>query len=510
LDQVRPALEIIGTQMSWDVAELWVARGDGLHLVDVWSTPDLALAQFVDETRQKRFARGEGLPGTVWETGQPRWIAEGFSDPKFLLGRDVSAAGGLNSAFGLPLRSGDQIMGVLAGIARERREEEPELPAALEPITGQLGQFIHRILTQEELRQSRDQLAAILSGVGDGITVQDPQGRLLYANEGAAHTIGFSSAEELLATPGADVLGRFEILEEDGTRMPIERLPGRRALMGEEGAREVVRFRVLATGEERWSMVAASPVYDSEGRVQFAINIFQDVTSRRRREQAERFLGEASQLLASSLDYEVTLGSIARLMVRGLADWCVAYVNEEPGLRRLEVAHADPELTPVVEELQRKYPMERSRSKAIFDVVETGKSLLLPEVTQEMLEEAAIDEEHLAALKGLGFRSAIAVPLPVRARVLGALVLVSSSRRYDEGDLALAEELGRRAGVAIDLARIYRERSHVARTLQQSLLPPELPAVPGFEVAARYRPAKHGIAGDFYDVYPLGKGAWGF
>jgi serine phosphatase RsbU (regulator of sigma subunit) len=134
----------------------------------------------------------------------------------------------------------------------------------------------------------------------------------------------------------------------------------------------------------------------------------------------------------------------------------------------------------------------------------------MSEVTDQMLEEAAVDEEHLAALKDLGFRSAIAVPLPGQGRVLGALVLVSSSRRYDRGDLSLAEELGRRAGVAIDHARIYRERSHVAKTLQQSLLPPELPAVPGFEVAARYRPAKHGIAGDFYDVYPLGKGAWGF
>ncbi|MDQ4005544.1 MAG: SpoIIE family protein phosphatase, partial [Actinomycetota bacterium] len=509
LDQVQPALEVIGTKMGWDVAELWVAKEDGLHLVDLWSTPDLALSDFVEQTRQRRFARGEGLPGTVWETEQPRWIAEGFDDPKFLLGRDVSAAGGLSSAFGLPLRSGDEVMGVLAAIARAKREEEPELPTALEPITGQLGQFVHRILTQDELRQSRDQLAAILSGVGDGITVQDPGGQLLYANEGAARIIGFDSAEELLSTPLPEIMNRFVVLEEDGSPMPLERLPGRRALMGEESAREVVRFRMLATGEERWSMVSASPVRDSEGRVQFAINIFQDVTSGRKREQAERFLGEVSELLASSLDYEVTLISVARLVVRGMADWCVAYINEETGLRRLEVAHADPELNPLVEELQGKYPMERPRSKAIVDVVETGRSLLFPEVPDEVLEAAAIDPERLVASKELGFRSAIAVPLPAHGQVLGVLLMISSGRRYGEDDLALAEEVGRRAGIAIDHARIYRERSHVARTLQQSLLPPELPALPGFEVAARYRPARHGIAGDFYDVYPLGKGAWG-
>ena len=273
----------------------------------------------------------------------------------------------------------------------------------------------------------------------------------------------------------------------------------------------MVRFRIVATGEERWSLVTASPVRDSMGKVRFAINIFHDVTDRRRRDETERFLAEATKALASSLDYEETLASVSRLVVDGLADWCVAYVNEDSGLRRLEVAHANPDLTPVLEEMERKYPMDTTRSKAILEVAETGESLLLSEIPDSMVEAAAIDEEHLAAMRRLGFRSAIAVPLPAQGKVLGVLVMISSEkgRRFDKEDLALAEELGRRAGVAIDHARIYRERSHVARTLQQSLLPPVLPAVPGLEVAARYRPARHGIAGDFYDVYPLGKGAWG-
>ena len=511
LEAVGPALEIIATELGWDVAELWVVREEALDLVAVWNAPDLALSEFVEQTRQRRFTRGEGLPGSVWESGHPRWISEGFDDPSFLLGRDVSGAGGLNSAFGIPLRSGDAVVGVLAAIARGRREEDPQLPLILEPVSGQLAQFIHRVMTQEELRESRDQLAAILGGVGDGITVQAPDGQLLYANEGAARTIGFSSVDELLSTPVTELMTRFELLDEEGTPMEYERLPGRRALLGEEGAREVVRFRVIATGEERWSLVTASPVFDGAGRVRFAINIFQEVTEQRRREQAERFLGEASKLLGASLDYETTLVSVVKLAVRGPADWCVAYVNDDDGLRRLEVAHADASLTPFVEEMQRKYPMEQSPSKPILDVAETGQSLLIPEITDEMLRDSAVDDEHFAALKHIGMRSAIAVPVRTPQQIHGVLVMISSRsrREYDENDLAVAEELGRRAGVAVDHARVYRERAHVARTLQQSLLPPELPALPGFEIAARYLPAKQDVGGDFYDVYPLGDGVWG-
>jgi serine phosphatase RsbU (regulator of sigma subunit) len=90
------------------------------------------------------------------------------------------------------------------------------------------------------------------------------------------------------------------------------------------------------------------------------------------------------------------------------------------------------------------------------------------------------------------------------------MVWAESGRRYDESDLELAEELGRRAAVAIDNARLFRERSHVARTLQQSLLPPELPQVPGVELGANYHAAEEmEVGGDFYDVFDTGDGGWG-
>jgi serine phosphatase RsbU (regulator of sigma subunit) len=104
------------------------------------------------------------------------------------------------------------------------------------------------------------------------------------------------------------------------------------------------------------------------------------------------------------------------------------------------------------------------------------------------------------------------VPLTARGRTLGAITFASSDsgRIYEANDLSLAEELGRVAGVAVDNARLYEERSNIARTLQRSLLPPRLPAIDGIEVAARYRAAGEGtdVGGDFYDVFEVGKNAW--
>src|SRR5829696_69544 len=109
--------------------------------------------------------------------------------------------------------------------------------------------------TQEELRGSRDQLAAILRGAAEGITAQDPSGKVIYANEAAARLTGFTSVQDVVQSPPDGLIARYELLDEEGRPFPADRLPGRRALNGEEGAEEVLRFRILATGEERWAIV---------------------------------------------------------------------------------------------------------------------------------------------------------------------------------------------------------------------------------------------------------------
>ena len=143
---------------------------------------------------------------------------------------------------------------------------------------------------------SRKQLEAMLSGVADAVTAQAPDGRLLYVNEAAVRTLGFDSREALLAAAPADLLGAYEIFDEAGRPYPTAELPGRRALAGEEAPEAIVRFRVRATGEERWSAVKANPIRDGDGGVSMAINVIEDITAHKRAELAQGFLARSSDV----------------------------------------------------------------------------------------------------------------------------------------------------------------------------------------------------------------------
>lgn len=510
LEEAAPELlRTLCEGLRWDLGELWVtgAEDGELRRLASWANPHRNLTSFLEVTQGQTVEDGS-LPARVVRSEAPLWIGDVEDDPG-LPRASVAEEKGIRSAVGIPLWSGGELLGVLALFDRAVRDRDEELIRYLLPLGGQIGHYMARIRTEVALRVSRDQLEAILQGVGDGITVQAPDGELLFANRYAANAIGFDDPEELVRTPVAEVVKRFEIADEDGNPMPLDRLPGRRALEGERGAQELVRFRVRDTGEERWSLVTASPVVDDAGRVRFAINIFQDVTARRRIEEARRFLGEASALLGSSLDYRSTLNGVARLAVSRLADWCVVYIREG-GLKQLEVAHADPSKTELVQRLQELYPFDESRPGALQDVLTTGTSRLLADVTQDMLRAAARDENHFGRMVQLGLRSAMIVPIRAAEQVLGAILFISaqSKRRYDQEDLATAEELARRAGLAVEHARMYRERTRVAESLRRSLLPTVLPRIPGLEIAARYHSAVDGIGGDFYDAFAAGHGSW--
>jgi len=149
--------------------------------------------------------------------------------------------------------------------------------------------------TQEELRGSRDQLAAILRGAAEGITAQDPSGKVIYANEAAARLTGFTSVQDVVQSPPDGLIARYELLDEEGRPFPADRLPGRRALNGEEGAEEVLRFRILATGEERWAIVQATPIFGEQGTVRMAVNIIRDITEGKRAEESLRRVTEAER-----------------------------------------------------------------------------------------------------------------------------------------------------------------------------------------------------------------------
>ena len=182
--------------------------------------------------------------------------------------------------------------------------------------------------------------------------------------------------------------------------------------------------------------------------------------SLRRSEETQRFLAEAGEVLSSSLDYRATLGRVARLAVPTLADWCAVDVLGDDGeLERLAVAHQDPEKVALAYDLQERYPSNPESPTGVHRVLSTGEPQLMPEIPRRLLEDAAVDDEHWRIIGELGLRSYMVVPLVARDKTLGAISLVTaeSGRTYGEADLELAQEVARRAALAVDNARLYEE-----------------------------------------------------
>lgn len=304
-----------------------------------------------------------------------------------------------------------------------------------------------------------DQFAAMLGGMAEGVAVQDSAGQWVYANEVAARLSGYPSGEAMLAATVASTIAHFQLLAEDGGPFPLERLPARQVLAGQDESEAVVRFRSLDSGQERWSIVSATPIRDDQGHVQLVVSIFRDITERKRVEDAARFLAAASRLLAESLDVEVTLQQVADLAVPTLADWCVVDLVEDRGVRRIALAHVDPHRLALARELQERYPEDPDAPAGVANVLKTGRPEVLQEITDEMIEAGARDAEHLRLLRELRLRSYLIVPMVARGHTLGAITLVAaeSGRHYRQTDLTLADELGARAALALDNARLYRE-----------------------------------------------------
>jgi serine phosphatase RsbU (regulator of sigma subunit) len=199
-------------------------------------------------------------------------------------------------------------------------------------------------------------------------------------------------------------------------------------------------------------------------------------------------------------------------VVPRLADWASVETLEPDGtIRSLALTHADPAKVAIARELRRRRPPDLAQPTGIGHVIATGRPELIPAITEEMVSGVE-DPELVALIRKLDLRSVMIVPLSARGRTLGAMsyVWAESGHTYTTEDLAFAQTLAARIALVIDNARLYRDRDHVARTLQQSLLPPELPSIDGAEIAARYRAAGEGIeaGGDFYDAFEIGNGEW--
>jgi serine phosphatase RsbU (regulator of sigma subunit) len=321
------------------------------------------------------------------------------------------------------------------------------------------------------------------------------------------------------STPAGDALRSGRPLVVIGAEEFKQRYPEME--MATDGERSLVCLPLLAAARPVGAVSLSSPgrrVFDV-AELEFlgvladacaqALDRIRALAEAEDRELKLRFLAAASAELASSLDYESTLSVVAHLAVPQFADWCVIELLDDGVLRPLAIAHPDSWLESRILELQKRYPSDPESKRGAYEVVRTGRSELVPEISDDMLVAAAIDETHLQVLRDLQFRSALQVPLQVRGRVFGVITWVAGEdgRRFSAEDLAFGEDLARRAAVAIDNSQLHSQIRDVAVRLQQAVLPASLPRIEGWEVAARYRPAgRTEVGGDFYDVVPLADG----
>jgi len=298
------------------------------------------------------------------------------------------------------------------------------------------------------LRAQYEQMVEISA---DAIISVDERQRIILFNTGAETIFGYSRDEVQGRSLEILIPERFRLHHQSHLKTFTEGpTPARR--MGER--REIAGLR--KNGEEFPAEASISRLESSTGRI-FTV-VLRDVTDRKRADDTQRFLADSSAVLARSLDYRTTLAGLARLTLPHLADWCVIDVLRDGLLERVEAAHRDPAMDILVQELKR-FPPEAARAHPSMTVIETGEPELIENVSDSILRAIAADDEHLDILRRLEPRSMLVVPLVARGRTLGAFGLFSArtDRCYDSDDRMLAIELGRRAALAVDNARLYRE-----------------------------------------------------
>ncbi|MFI9030674.1 SpoIIE family protein phosphatase [Streptomyces sp. NPDC053560] len=358
------------------------------------------------------------------------------------------------------------------------------------------------------------------AGLAAGVYVQDGFGRISYVN---------ARAEELLGRPAAELVGGdpHELLHRnaDGTRLPRPNCTLLQAfLAGETVALDGCQWFARGDGEQI-CVGGLSVPYEVDGAPAGAVVLFFRRPPEEEREPADAanvaaltdladrltMVAETTAVLTSTLDLDESLKRLVRLVVPRLADWAVVdLLEEQHSLRRVAVVHHVNGQHVRVDELAGPMPPVLQTSRMPLSSVLRGAAprIVSPEV-YEGPPDSGIAVQQREMFKAIGMRSAVIAPLRGPGKVLGALTLVRTGQEkpFDSAELALVDDIARRAGLAVDNAQLYERQRRVAETMQRHLLPP-LPRIEGLEMTVRYHPAPHAsrVGGDWYDVFGLPDG----
>jgi PAS domain S-box-containing protein len=188
----------IGSEIGWQACSLLVVdeASQMLHACATWQAPELKGEDFERQTRQIRFARGVGLPGRAWDSGEPQWISDLADDPNFPRSASASKAG-LHSGCGIPLRGGGRMVGVLEIFNLRVLEPQQELLGVLTAVAPEIGAYVDRQQAERALRRSEELKAAILESAFDSMIGMDHEGRVIEFNHTAEQTFGYSRADAI-------------------------------------------------------------------------------------------------------------------------------------------------------------------------------------------------------------------------------------------------------------------------------------------------------------------------
>lgn len=316
---------------------------------------------------------------------------------------------------------------------------------------------------EERYRALSERLEIVLEGVADGIVAQNREHRIVFANTAAAWVLGLDSASEHPRN-SADA-DRYDILDERHAPLAIEQLPTLRVLAGESTSSAVLVVRERSTGREQWYSVRARAVMRKDGKPDLAVSIWHDVTAEHRQDLHARCLAAATEALGHYIEAGTMMSNLAQALVPELADWCVIYLLEGSELNAVAFAHQDPIEAPSVKEFFRDHAPVQSARRGIWHVLRTGKPELHEEVGADVFWTGIA-----ASTAPIRMRAVLLLPICIRERVVGVLVLARAglAKPYDASDVSLLEEIGRRAGVGLENAKLYADAQAAARAAENA------------------------------------------
>jgi PAS domain S-box-containing protein len=496
----------IGEALGWEMGAIWEVDHDGqvLRCVDTWQAPGVDVRDFDDLSRRINFAPGVGLPGRVWAGVEPVWIADVRHETNFPRAQ-AAADAGLHGAFGFPIRTSSRVLGVIEFFSREAQEPDTDLLNVMASAGSQLGLFMEARQGEDEFHRKATLLRAMLDSTLDCVIAMDHEGRIIEFNPAAEAVFGYRR-EDAIGAEMAELIIPPHLREKHRHGMA-------RYLAGGAGVvidRWVELSGMRADGSEFPAELAITAIRDQDPPK--FMGFIRDISERKRGREALQFLVRASNALDESLDLETTLQALARLTVPFLADGCMVDLRGDDGsIVRAASSAADPTYEPVLQEL-RRHRIDPDGPHPIARAMKTGQVQIVPDVSDTFRRDIAASENYYRALQRWPGRSVVVAPMKLRGRVLGTISLASftSERTWGTHELSVIQELAHRAANTIENARLFEERTSLARTLRESLLPPRLPELVGAEVAARFQPsaASNELSGDFYDVFGVDSFDW--